>query len=161
MGAQLARRSNTGNVSSMPSVHPRQPARDRESPTQACRFVREGEYWTITFEGTVCRFRHARGFQHLARLLGTPGRPIPATQLAGGARAPGQRQVSPSSSTTAERARSAVTKTIKAAIRRLGMHDAALGFHLGATIKTGVLCVYTPDPGRRIRWVVEDRSTGS
>jgi hypothetical protein len=54
-----------------------------------------------------------------------------------------------------------VTKAIKAAIRRLGTHDAALGFHLGATIKTGVLCVYTPDPGRRIRWVAEDRSTGS
>jgi hypothetical protein len=123
--------------------------------------VREGEYWTITFDGAVCRFRHARGFQHLARLLGAPGRPIPATELAGEGGAPGRRQVSPSSSTTAERARSAVTKTIKAAIRRLGTYDAALGFHLGATIKTGGLCVYTPDPGRPIRWVVEDRTTGS
>jgi hypothetical protein len=53
-----------------------------------------------------------------------------------------------------------VTKTIKAAIRRLGTQDAALGFHLGATIKTGVRCLYTPDPGRRVRWVVEDRSLG-
>jgi hypothetical protein len=123
--------------------------------------VREGEYWTIIFDGTVCRFRDARGFQHLARLLGAPGRPIPASALAGGVRDPGPCQVSPSSSTTAERARSAVTKTIKAAIRRLGTHDAALGFHLGATIKTGVMCVYTPDPGRHIRWIVEDRSTGS
>jgi hypothetical protein len=140
---------------------PRQPAHDRESPTQACRFVREGEYWTIAFDGAVSRFRQSRGLQHLARLLRAPGRPIPASALAGGGRAPGRCQVSPSSSTTAERARSAVTKTIKAAIRRLGTHDAALGFHLGATIKTGVLCVYTPDPGRRIRWVVEDRSTRS
>jgi hypothetical protein len=123
--------------------------------------VREGEYWTITFDGTVGRFRHARGFEHLARLLGAPDRPIPANELAGRVHDPGRRQVSPSSSTTAERARSAVTKAIKAAIRRLGMHDSALGFHLGATIKTGVLCVYTPDPGRRIRWVVECRSTGS
>jgi hypothetical protein len=135
--------------------------RDGYAPRPAYFFVREGEYWTITFDGTLGRFRHARGFQHLARLLGTPGRPIPASALAGGGRAPDPRQVSPSSSTTAERARSAVTKTIKAAIRRLGAHDAALGFHLGATIKTGVMCVYTPDPGRRIRWVVEDRSTGS
>jgi|SRR5262245_6761945 len=145
----------------MPRMHPRLPGPDGDSPRPAYLFVREGEYWTITFDGTVCRCRHARGFQHLARLLGAPGRPIPASALAGGGRDPGRRQVSPSSTTTAERARSAVTKTIKAAIRRLGTQDAALGFHLGATIKTGVLCVYTPDPGRRIRWVVEDRSTGS
>jgi|SRR5215468_3659967 len=145
----------------MPRMHPRQPGHDGDSPSQACLFVREGEYWTITFDGKVCRFRDARGFQHLARLRGAPGRPIPASALAGGVGAPGRRQVSPSSSTIAERARSAVTKAIKAVIRRLGMQDAALGFHLGATIKTGVMCVYTPDPGRRIRWVVEDRSMGS
>src|SRR5262245_39665060 len=142
----------------MPSVHSRQPARDSESPSPAYHFVREGEYWTIAFDGTVSRFRHARGFQHLARLLRAPGTPIPASELAGGGRDPNRRQLSPSSPTTTERARSAVTKTIKAAIRRLGTQDAALGFYLGATIKTGVLCVYTPDPGRRIRWVVEDRS---
>ena len=123
--------------------------------------MREGEHWTIAFDGTVSRFRHSRGLQHLARLVRAPGTPIPASELAGGGRVPDRRQLSPSSPTTAERARSAVTKTIKAAIRRLGMHDAALGFHLGATIKTGVLCVYTPDPGRRIGWVVEDRSPGS
>src|SRR5262249_60074115 len=105
--------------------------------------------------------RPGGAFEPPAGLVGAPGRPLPASALAGGGRGPGRRQVSPSSSTTAERARSAVTKTIKAAIRRLGTHDAALGFHLGATIKTGVLCVYTPDPGRPIRWVVEDRSTGS
>jgi hypothetical protein len=144
----------------MPCLPPRPPGPDGESPRPAYLFVREGEYWTITFDATVCRVRHARGFQHLARLLGAPGKPIPASDLAGEGPDPGRRQVSPSSSTTAERARSAVTKTIKAAIRRLGAHDAALGFHLGATIKTGILCVYTPDPGRRIRWVVEDRSTG-
>jgi hypothetical protein len=140
---------------------PRHPGPDGDTPCPAYLFVREGEFWTITFDGTVGRFRHARGVQHLARLLDAPGRPILATELAGGVRDPGRRQVSPSSSTTSERARSAVTKAIRAAIRRLGTHDAALGFHLGATIKTGVLCVYTPDPGRRIRWVVEDRSTGS
>jgi hypothetical protein len=60
-----------------------------------------------------------------------------------------------------ERDRSAVTKTIKATIRRLGTYHPALGFHLGATVKTGFVSVYTPDPGRRIRWVVEDRTTGT
>ena len=144
----------------MPRMHPRQPGHDGDSPSQACLFVREGEYWTITFDGKVCRFRDARGFQHLARLLRAAGTPIPASELAGGVCDPDRRQLSPSSPTATERARSAVTKTIKAAIRRLGTYDAALGFHLGATIKTGVRCVYTPDPGRRIGWVVEDRTTG-
>jgi len=145
----------------MPRLHPRPPGPDGESPRPAYLFVREGEYWTITFEGTVGRFRHARGFQHLARLLRAPGTPIPASELAGGGRDPDRRQLSPSPATTTERARSAVTKTIKAAIRRLGTYNAALGFHLGATVKTGCVCVYTPDPGRRIRWVVADRTTGT
>jgi hypothetical protein len=145
----------------MPSVHPRQPARDRESPTQVCRFVREGEYWTIAFDGTVSRFRHSRGLQHLARLLRAPGTPISASALAGEGRDPDRRQLRPSAPSNTERARSAVTKTIKAAIRRLGTYDAALAFHLGATVKTGYVCAYTPDPGRRIRWVVEDRTTGT
>jgi hypothetical protein len=144
----------------MPSVHRRQPARDSESPNQVCLFVREGEYWTIVFAGTVRRFRHSRGLEHLARLLSAPGTPIPASELAGGVSDPDRLQLNLSPTTT-ERARSAVTKAIKAAIRRLGTYDAALGFHLGATVKTGCVCVYTPEPGRRIRWVVEDRTTGT
>jgi hypothetical protein len=56
--------------------------------------VREGEYWTITFGKTVCRCRHARGFQYLARLLGAPGTPIPASELTDGVRDPGRRQLS-------------------------------------------------------------------
>jgi len=144
----------------MPRMHPRQPEHDGDSPSQAF-FVREGEYWTITFHGTVSRFRHSRGLQHLARLLRAPGTPIPASELAGGGHDPDPRPLSPSALTTPERARSAVTKTIRAAIRRLGTYDAALGFHLGATVKTGSVCVYTPDPGRRIRWVVEDRTPGT
>jgi hypothetical protein len=161
MGAHRACRSDTGHVSSLPRLPPRPPEDDGDAPRPAYLFVREGEYWTVTFDGRVGRFRHARGFQHLARLLSDPGSPITASALASGDD-PGERQVSPSSSSmTTERARSAVTKTIKAAIRRLGTQDAALGFYLGATIKTGVRCVYTPDPERRIRWVVEDPSTGS
>jgi hypothetical protein len=139
-------------------VHHRDPGRDGESPIQSCLFVREGAYWTIAFEQTVCCFPHAKGLQYLARLLSAPGTPIPATELAAGVRDPGQPQVGASSATTVERARSAVTKRIKATIYRLGTYDAALGFHLGATVKTGCMCVYTPDPGRPIRWVVEDRS---
>src|SRR5262249_34178089 len=133
---------------------------DGDSGRTRCSLVREGEYWTIEFDGTVCRLRHAKGLQHLARLLSAPDTSIAASELAaraGDASHPRAGRLPTAGE--AEPARSAVTKTIKAAIRRLGTHDAALGFHLGATIKTGVVCIYTPDPGRRIRWVVEDRST--
>jgi hypothetical protein len=35
---------------------------------------REGDYWTLTFEGDVCRLRDAKGLQHLATLLQNPNR---------------------------------------------------------------------------------------
>jgi hypothetical protein len=145
----------------MRGAHHWHPRHDGDSLSQSCLFVREGAYWTIAFEQRVCRFPHTKGLQHLARLLSAPGTLIPATELAAGMCGTSRLQLKASSATTVERARSAVTKTIKAAIYRLGTHDAALGFHLSATVKTGALCVYTPDPSRRLRWVVEDRSAAT
>ncbi|HET6744266.1 MAG TPA: AAA family ATPase [Candidatus Limnocylindria bacterium] len=58
------------------------------SPTPAdadrglSRFVKEGEYWTVSFAGETVRIRDARGMQHLARLLATPGRELHALELA-------------------------------------------------------------------------------
>jgi class 3 adenylate cyclase/tetratricopeptide (TPR) repeat protein len=46
----------------------------------------------------------------------------------------------------AERARVSVTKAIRAAIRGIDRHDAALGAHLTASIRTGRFCSYAP-PG--------------
>jgi hypothetical protein len=37
-------------------------------------FRREGEYWTVCYEGAVVRLRDAKGLRHLARLLAQPGR---------------------------------------------------------------------------------------
>ncbi len=45
----------------------------------------------------------------------------------------------------AERARVNVQRAIKAALEKLASHHPALGRHLGATIKTGLYCVYAPD----------------
>jgi hypothetical protein len=37
-------------------------------------FVREGDYWTVIFEGHTVRMRDIKGMRHLARLLADPGR---------------------------------------------------------------------------------------
>jgi hypothetical protein len=44
-------------------------------------FRREGESWTISYEGAVVRLRDAKGPRHLARLLTHPGREFHTTDL--------------------------------------------------------------------------------
>jgi hypothetical protein len=56
------------------------------------------------------------------------------------------------SSSEAERARSAVTKRIKEAIRRIGKVIPPLGQHLAVRIKTGYVCSYHPHPDRPVTW---------
>lgn len=53
---------------------------------------------------------------------------------------------------SAERARLAVTKGIKAVLRKLDGEHPALGRYLSAHVKTGHLCVYRPDPDRPVLW---------
>jgi hypothetical protein len=44
-------------------------------------FRREGEYWTVVFEGVVVRLRDAKGLRYLARLLADPGREFHVVDL--------------------------------------------------------------------------------
>jgi hypothetical protein len=44
-------------------------------------FRREGEYWTISYEGAVVRLRDAKGLRLLARLLAHPGQEFHAVDL--------------------------------------------------------------------------------
>src|SRR5215475_2380784 len=44
-------------------------------------FRREGEYWTVCFEGSVARLADAKGLRLLARLLADPGREFHAVDL--------------------------------------------------------------------------------
>jgi hypothetical protein len=55
-------------------------------------------------------------------------------------------------SSDAERARSAVTKCIKKAVREIGEAIPSLGYHLAARIKTGYFCSYKPHPDRPVAW---------
>lgn len=55
-------------------------------------------------------------------------------------------------SSVAERARSAVTKRIKRAIRKIGEAIPSLGHHLSMRIKAGYFCSYNPHPDRPVVW---------
>jgi hypothetical protein len=55
-------------------------------------------------------------------------------------------------SADAERARCAVTKSIKKATKKIADAIPSLGCHLAARIKTGYFCSYNPHPDRRVIW---------
>ena len=55
-------------------------------------------------------------------------------------------------SSSSERARSAVTKCIKRAVQKIGEAIPSLGCHLAARIKTGYFCSYNPHPDRPVTW---------
>ena len=44
-------------------------------------FRRQGEYWTIAYEGAVVHLKDAKGLRHMARLLADPGREFHAVDL--------------------------------------------------------------------------------
>jgi hypothetical protein len=50
----------------------------------------------------------------------------------------------------AERARFAVSKAMRTAIRRIAEHHPQLGAHLARSVRTGTFCTYTAD----VRWQV-------
>ena len=56
---------------------------------------------------------------------------------------------------TAERARTAVRKTIAAAIARIDRQDPAVARLLRDTVHTGTWCRFDPDPGRPVTWVLD------
>ncbi|WP_395694406.1 hypothetical protein [Nocardioides sp.] len=68
-----------------------------------------------------------------------------ATGLGGRDRRPGA---------TGERARTAVRKTIAAAVARVERHDPAVARLLRDTVHTGTSCVAEPDPSRAVTWVL-------
>jgi hypothetical protein len=53
---------------------------------------------------------------------------------------------------TAERARSTATKGVRAAIAKIGAAHPGLGRHFDRAIRTGVYCVYDPDPDDQPTW---------
>jgi hypothetical protein len=62
---------------------PAEPTAAEAAGPEAARnlFRREGEYWTISYQGAVVRLRDAKGLRYLARLLAHPGREFHAVDL--------------------------------------------------------------------------------
>jgi len=111
-------------------------------------FRREGEYWTLAYEGTLLRLRDRKGMAALAFLLGRPGERVAAALVLGTDRA------ERATAASAERFRVTVTKRIKAALMKIGEHHPSLGHHLTTCIKTGHICTYTPNPEQPVAWVL-------
>ena len=56
---------------------------------------------------------------------------------------------------SAERARQSVTKAIRGAIKRIAEASAPLGDHLERSVRTGISCVFDPDPNAPLRGRIE------
>ncbi|MGH3043029.1 MAG: hypothetical protein ACRDNG_15070, partial [Gaiellaceae bacterium] len=50
-------------------------------PARPCIFRREGEYWSVAYEGDAFRLKESKGLTYLARLLASSGREIHALEL--------------------------------------------------------------------------------
>ena len=64
-------------------------------------FRREGDYWTVSWDGNLVRLKDAKGFRYLAYLLANPGQLVLARELATLGLATGNRQASNDSGLTA------------------------------------------------------------
>jgi hypothetical protein len=60
------------------------PARSAERAGQANVFRREGDFWSIVFEGRTVRLRDLKGLHYLARLLADPGKEFHVADLVSG-----------------------------------------------------------------------------
>jgi tetratricopeptide (TPR) repeat protein len=58
------------------------------SPRSENGFRREGDYWSLEFDGHTVRLRDLKGLQYLARLLGAPGRELHVLDLVAVERSP-------------------------------------------------------------------------
>ena len=60
----------------------------------------------------------------------------------------------------AERARLNATRAMRSVLRRVREALPALGRHLDASVKTGVVCSYEPAPGIAVRWEIDEPAEG-
>ncbi|WP_437968017.1 AAA family ATPase [Sorangium sp. So ce260] len=59
------------------------PGRHRPERAAPLRLTREGEYWTVSASGALCRVQDSRGMRMLAQLVEEPGRELHVLELSG------------------------------------------------------------------------------
>jgi tetratricopeptide (TPR) repeat protein len=74
-----AARTILDRIAAPPQVEATAPVEDHDrprerSPRDVSSFRREGDYWSVVFEGHTVRVRDLKGMRYLARLLADPGR---------------------------------------------------------------------------------------
>jgi tetratricopeptide (TPR) repeat protein len=67
------------NGAPLSSPHP--PPRETDADQSGNVFRKEGDYWTIRYNGTVLRLKDSKGLQYIARLLRDPGREFHVADL--------------------------------------------------------------------------------
>ena len=74
-GIEAAPPERPGRTGRAPTIAPDEPPASRNV------FRREGDYWTVTFDGHTVRVRDLKGMRYLARLLADPGRELHVLDL--------------------------------------------------------------------------------
>ncbi len=132
-------------------------------------FRKEGEYWTILFEGSVFRLRDTLGMQYISRLIANPGVEFSAKDLAAGAHPTSLKRTVRKKAAALrngpingasdlhedaarERARLMVTKRIKDVIARIRATHPELARHFATRIRTGHICSYALDEDHPTSW---------
>ena len=118
---------------------------DADAAQTAQVFRQEGDYWTIIYAGVTVRLRDTIGLHYLAHLLAHPNQRLAVEELLAA--------VKGITASDGQRARSAVSKRIRDAQRRVEERHPVLGYHLRAGITTGSHCGYVPNPERLLPWV--------
>jgi hypothetical protein len=131
--AELARAIASGDAGDVLDDEARREYRARVAELREA--IDTAEAWGKADEAGVLREEMDFITHELSRALGLGGRPRRAGSVA-------------------ERARLNVVRAVRSAMHRIAAADADLGAHLEATIHTGGVCVYTPDPRVPIAWRV-------
>jgi tetratricopeptide (TPR) repeat protein len=138
--------------------------------TGANVFRKEGDYWTVSFHGSMLRLRDTIGMRYLGHLLANPGVEFAAEELvetvqrANPKRSTRNARAATSNGRangdhrnldemTRERARLMVTKRIKDVIARIRHNHPELARHLATRIRTGYACRYNPGDDHPDAWL--------
>lgn len=113
-----------------------------ELPFDGNFFRREGELWTVSFDGVRVTLPRKKGMDYLGALVTRPGQSLEARLLE--AEFSSENAAASHRGRTNEKARQSVSKAINGAITTIRLHHPALADHLVAAVHLGKSPVYSP-----------------